>query len=373
MIVENLKIFLQNVHKNSLLVNTLLETLTYFDIILIQEPSWSKIRKIPSSLNCKGDPLVGSNHHPNWMTYARIYSNDKDFPRVLVYINIRLSTLHFLLQKDIFNHRDVSLISFSINNIYYYILNIYSDSSHTALKYLKDTEANINNIVLMTDDFNIRDSLWDSSFPFHSSVSDDLIILADSFNLALSSLTNPCPTRYSNMPGELNSVIDLIFLHFDSSKLDQHSILPESHLSSDHTPLKVTIPSSKEIVQTSKLILAPKSNQESGFIKDVISNFKGLDTTSIEDSNKLDQVIKQFGSIIDNVWTKNAKKSRISKHCKQWWMEDCSCSLNIYRSSRSLENWKKFKKTVKDTKRSFFDDKIPEIANKSHGPWELMN
>ena len=38
MIVKNLKIFLQNVCKNSLIVNTLLETLNQFDIILIQEP-----------------------------------------------------------------------------------------------------------------------------------------------------------------------------------------------------------------------------------------------------------------------------------------------------------------------------------------------
>jgi len=307
MIVENLKIFSQNVCKNSLLVNTLLKTLTHFDIILIQEPPWSEIRKILSSSNCKGDLLMGSNHHPNWMTYARIPSNDKDFPRVLVYVNICLSALCFLLRKDIFNHRDISLISFSINNICSYILNVYSDSSHTALKYLKDTEANINNVVLMTGDFNIRDSLWNSSFPFHSSVSDDLIILADSFNLALSSPTNSCPTRYSDMPGKSNSVINLMFFHSDSSKLDQHSILSESHLSSDHAPLTVTIPLSKEIVQTSKLILAPKSDQESGFIKDVISNFKGLDMTSIKDSDKLDQVIKQFSLIIDNVWKKNAK------------------------------------------------------------------
>ena len=102
---------------------------------------------------------MGSNHHPNWMTFARIPSNDKDFPRVLVYVNIHLSALCFLLRKDIFNHRDVSLISFFNNNICFYILNIYSDSSHSALKYLKDTEANINNVVLMTGDFNIRDSL----------------------------------------------------------------------------------------------------------------------------------------------------------------------------------------------------------------------
>ena len=301
MIVEDLKIFSQNVCKNSLLVNTLLKTLSHFDIILIQEPLWSEIQKIPSSSSCEGEPLMGSNHHPNWMTFARIPSNDKDFPRVLVYINIRLSALRFLLQKDIFNHRDVSLILFFNNNICFYILNIYSDSSHSALKYLKDTEANINNVVLMTGDFNIRDSLWDLTFPFHSSISDDLIILADSFNLALSSPTNPCPTRYSNIPGESNSVIDLMFLCYNSSELDQHSILPESHLSSDHAPLIVTIPLSEEFIQNSRLILAPKSNQESKFISDIISNFKDLDMTSIEDTDKLDQIIKQFGLIINHV------------------------------------------------------------------------
>ena len=38
-------------------------------------------------------------------------------------------------------------------------MNIYSDSSHTALKYLKDTEVNIGNTLLIIGDFNIRDRL----------------------------------------------------------------------------------------------------------------------------------------------------------------------------------------------------------------------
>jgi len=41
--------------------------------------------------------------------------------------------------------------------------------------------------------------------------------------------------------------------------------------------------------------------------------------------------------------------------------------------TRSLNNWKNFKKVVKNTKRSFFDVKIQEVANKSRGSWELMN
>ena len=38
-------------------------------------------------------------------------------------------------------------------------MNIYSDSSYSALKYLKDTEVNIPNLLIMTGDFNIRDSI----------------------------------------------------------------------------------------------------------------------------------------------------------------------------------------------------------------------
>jgi len=38
-------------------------------------------------------------------------------------------------------------------------MNVYSNSSHLALKYLKDTEVNINNLLIITGDFNIRNSL----------------------------------------------------------------------------------------------------------------------------------------------------------------------------------------------------------------------
>ena len=202
----------------------------------------------------------------------------------------------------------------------------------------------------MTRDFNIRDSLWNPTFPFHSSISDDLIIVVDSFDLALSSPTNPGPTRYSDMARESNSVIDLMFLRNGSSELDHHTILPESQLSSDHTSLFVDIPITEEIIQTSKFTLAPKSEQETAFIHDIILNLKHLDTSNIMDTEVLKHVVNWLGSIIDQAWSKNAKKSRISKHSKQWWSDDCKRLLDNYRSSRSLDNWKKFKNSVKNTK-----------------------
>jgi len=97
MICDILKIFSQNVCKNSMIVNTILETQMSFDIIFIQEPLWSTIYTIPSSMNCKEEELVGVPHHPNWLTFVRSSTNQLDSPRVLTYINIQISSFHFSL------------------------------------------------------------------------------------------------------------------------------------------------------------------------------------------------------------------------------------------------------------------------------------
>jgi len=60
---------------------------------------------------------------------------------------------------------------------------VYSDSFQLALKYLKNTEVNMNNVLIMTGDFNIRDNFWDPSFLHHSSHRDTLFDIANSFCL----------------------------------------------------------------------------------------------------------------------------------------------------------------------------------------------
>ena len=159
MILKSLIILLQNVCKNALIIHFLLETQNHYDIILIQEPPWSEIWKVLSSSNSESDPLIGTNHHPNWIMFGKVPLDSNDSPRVISYVNICLSLLRFLLYKDVINHRNINLISFFNNNTCFFILNIYSNSSHTALKYLKDTEVNIGNVLIMTGNFNIRDCL----------------------------------------------------------------------------------------------------------------------------------------------------------------------------------------------------------------------
>ena len=158
MIYNNLKLYSQNVHKNSLIVNTILETQLSFNIIFIQEPPWSVIQSIPSSTSCKGEELVGVTHYPNWLTFSRSPSCASESPKVIAYINTCISSLQFSLWNNILNHRDLSCISFFNQESIFFLINIYSDLSQSALKYPKDIKVNINNVLIMTSDFNIRDN-----------------------------------------------------------------------------------------------------------------------------------------------------------------------------------------------------------------------
>ena len=115
-ILNDLKIFSQNIWKNNLIINTVLEVNSNFNIIFIQELFWSIIQFIPSSSNCEGEPLVGVVNHPNWLTFTRVSDLVNNFPRVVIYVNIRLSLLHFSLHKDVINHRNILLVLFFNNN-----------------------------------------------------------------------------------------------------------------------------------------------------------------------------------------------------------------------------------------------------------------
>ena len=175
-------------------------------------------------------------------------------------------------------------------------MNIYTDSSHSTLKYLKDSKANIPNLLIITGDFNIYDSIWDSSFPYYSSISDNLIIITDSFNLDLSILTDQVPTRYSDTISESNSVIDLMFLQSGLIELNNHSIHPDWQLTSEHVLLTVSILIAETNINSSKLSIMKNSEEEALFIKDISSIIKNLDVSDISDIDKLENVVNTLAS-----------------------------------------------------------------------------
>ena len=102
-------------------------------------------------------------------------------------------------------------------------------------------------------------------------------------------------------------------------------------------------------------------------------SFKNFDTSNITSKEVLKHMVNKLNSIVDQAWNKNTKCSRITKHSKKWWSKECNKAITNYQSTRSLNDWKIFKKVVKDTKRAFFDLKIWEVAEKSHSPWKLTS
>jgi len=318
MIIKDIKIFIQNVWKNNLIINIILETQFEFDIVFIQEPSWSTIHSIPSSKSRDSEKLVGVPNHPNWLTFANKSSNIHDYPRVVIYINIRLSSLHFSLCKDIFSHRNISIISLFINNGIFFLINIYSDSLHSALKYLKNTGVDISNVLAIADDFNIRDSFWNLMYPLHSSYSDLLLDITDSLLLGLLYLTNSVLTRYSDNDQNSNLVINLMFLKYSTVELDNHTIHPEWRLSSDHAPLSVTILIEHQHMDNRIQSIPKDSKKEKSFIKDLIKDISSINTFNISDIYSLENAIYLFVSVVERSWEKNSKTINISKHFKSW-------------------------------------------------------
>jgi len=79
----------------------------------------------------------------------------------------------------------------------------------------------------MTGDFNIKYNNWDSSYPYHSTHTDTLREIADSFNLELLTPINQVLMRYSDNSSDSNSAINLMFLYINSEEINTNSILPD--------------------------------------------------------------------------------------------------------------------------------------------------
>ena len=193
--------------------------------------------------------------------------------------------------------------------------------------------------MVITGDFNIKDNLWNPLYPYHSSHSDNLFIIADYFNLGLSIPTNQVLTRYSNNNQEADLVIDLIFLYFSSSKMDNHMIHSDWRLTSDHTPLTIVIPIVEEHVQTKKHTIVKDSDKEHTFVKKLTKVLRNIDTSNITDMDCLNSIVIYFTSSVENIWAKYLKIINIIVYSKNWWNVNCSRNLDKYsfQTFRELE------------------------------------
>ena len=91
----------------------------------------------------------------------------------------KLSRLCFALRMDIFNYRNIQLLSFFDRGRCQFFINVYSNNLHTAVNFLSNKALNIPNLLYIEGDLNVRDTEWNSFvslYPTAGQVLRDLTI-----------------------------------------------------------------------------------------------------------------------------------------------------------------------------------------------------
>lgn len=149
-----------NANRSSYNTKVFLETNTKFDIIFIQEPRVGHIRNVPSTTDPLGDPLVGTQIHPDWIG---LFPINIEKARVATYVNKRWRAASPQIIIP-FSGDDFLLVRLTFPRQSFSYLNVYADpdahSVITSLLHLPPFPADLG---FAAGDFNLRHPDW--SFP----------------------------------------------------------------------------------------------------------------------------------------------------------------------------------------------------------------
>jgi len=171
-------------------------------------------------------------------------------------------------------------------------------------------------MIIMTGNFNIRDSDWDPNFQHHSTHTKDLLTITDSLGLELSPPLNPGPTRYTDNTQNSNSVIDLVFLPPDNRGFGQHRLYPDIRKPSDHVPLTIEVGIAETNTDLSFRLISTDSEEEERFMESLISSFFNINSSTITSKEELEGVVQQMADTFERSWNNHAKLKHITKHSK---------------------------------------------------------
>jgi len=104
-----------------------------------------------------------------------------------------------------------------------------------------------------------------------------------------------------------------------------------------------------ENIPTKWRSLVKESNKEKWFIEDLTWFIKNLNTSPIQDTKSLEEVVQHLVTNIEDIWFKYSKMVNITRHSKAWWNKDCRHTLQkllTILQSRKLEKFQKYGQEV---------------------------
>jgi hypothetical protein len=284
--------------------------------------------------------------YPSWISLTENFDpTSKGLrPRVLMYVNRRLSQFKPQLHTDIIKHCDISIVTMRVKKqreeipCIFNIMNVYNDGKlNSAVCLLEENWTKFPCISLCGGDFNIQDSMWDDGLDPNQAHGTWFLCLKDVMNnleITYGYPTNQgMPTHIPNHPEQRQSVIDLIFA--TSSILELHdmniTILNNaaSRLLSDHNPISLSIPFAEDKLKPGKEKINKWSEEEDKYVVEVVEHIDALVNVvrDIQMKEMLSGAMEGIGVILDNAWKKYTHVGKLSRWGKKWWNEECAKEL----------------------------------------------
>jgi len=278
----------------------------------------------------------------------------------------------FNSDTPISTHFPSDSLSYINRGRYQFLMNVYSDDLYTAVDFLSREALNIPNLLYMGRDFNIRDAEWDPSVSLHPAAGQSLRDLADSYSLVCLLPALSVPTHYSDISGQANSVIDLIFLSINCAQVTHH-IEPDLRQPSDHAPFIVDLPTRPENIQVHRKVLNQDSEEEAAFLLSVSEGLSQLDFSALDSVTGLDILSETISGLFADCWATYTNRITVTSCSKEWWNNKYRTALETYRQTGKWSDWSSFRSTTRQAKRQFFDNRIAEIASTNKRLWDLMS
>jgi hypothetical protein len=107
-------------------------------------------------------------------------------------------------------------------------------------------------------------------------------------------------------------------------------------------------------------------------LKEASASLLALAPRRVDSVQELEEVVQAISSAFSLAWVNHAKESRLGKHSKGWFSEECQDALSRYRWTQDPGDWKHYRHVMGAAKREFFEERIHEVAFSNQRPWDLM-
>jgi len=220
-----------------------------------------------------------------------------------------------------------------------HMLNVYSDSTGSAIRALSTHENILFPIGYLGSDFNCPSELWDLDyFCGNSSFAEVLADFAHQHGSYCRQLG--CPMHYPTN-GKNPSIIDLIFL----PRNDVESIISiGKHSESDYCPFFIEL---RFPILTGNILPNIKAGSEADakFISDIINSLNVItghmqNLPESQSGDDITYIMTLISKCFAKGWEAHATPSQTSVHSKGWWDKSCAEAWSRYRESDcSSDEW----------------------------------